>query len=140
MRLFFSSLTFNAKIYFASFLVSVVIMNGLSNSYLHRPELAQLLWLMMGFMYNMSEKVSLEQMKHRSHVSKMLTLNYLALIALATKNSTSSLLKKYCTRWMIERGFFNMNTNEFEIKRPRITSPARLEMLIYLAIERSVYS
>ena len=56
----------------------------------------------------------------------------LALITLDTRSSASLLLKKYRRRWMIERGFFNMNTNGFEIKRTRITSPARLEMLVYL--------
>ncbi len=56
----------------------------------------------------------------------------LALITLDTRSSASLLLKKYRRHWMIERGFFNMNTNGFEIQRTRITSPARLEMLVYL--------
>ena len=56
----------------------------------------------------------------------------LALVTLDTKSSARRLLKKYCRRWMIERGFFNMNTNGFEIKRTHITSVARLEMLIYV--------
>ncbi len=33
---------------------------------------------------------------------------------------------------MIERGFFNTNTNGFKIKRTHITSVARLEMQIYV--------
>lgn len=56
IRLFFSFSTFNVKLFFASFLISVIIMNGVSNSYWHRPELSQLFWLMMGFMYHMSER------------------------------------------------------------------------------------
>jgi len=56
----------------------------------------------------------------------------LALVTLDTENSARSLLKKYRRRWMIERGFFNMNTNGFEIKRTRIISTVRLEMLLYV--------
>ena len=69
---------------------------------------------------------------HRLRQDKYRRDDCLALVSLDTKSSSRSLIKRYRNRWMIERGFFNMNTNGFEIKRTRLTSVARIEMLIYI--------
>jgi len=69
---------------------------------------------------------------HRLKPSKEQRDDCLALVTLDTRSSAQKLLKKYRRRWMIERGFFNLNTNGFEIKRTRINSVARLEMLLYI--------
>jgi len=69
---------------------------------------------------------------HRLKPKKDRRDDCLALATLDTRSSAKTVLKKYRNRWMIERGFFNMNTNGFEIKRTRLISVARIEMLIYI--------
>lgn len=52
---FFSSISKVRKIWFISFLMSVIVMNFVSNAYISRVELSQYFWIIMGIFYNMDK-------------------------------------------------------------------------------------
>ena len=58
--------------------------------------------------------------------------DFLAVVTLDMELSSHELLKRFRRRWNIERSFFNLNTNGFEIKRTRLKEEYKLEMVTYL--------
>jgi hypothetical protein len=56
----------------------------------------------------------------------------LAVVTLNMDAEAEEVLREYGLRWGIERGFFNLNTNGFELKTTHLTNPFRIEMMFYI--------
>jgi O-antigen ligase len=62
--IFYSPVDIKLKIIFSGILVSVVVMNVVSNSYIVRVELAQYFWLFMGIFYALNDNIKRSWQEH----------------------------------------------------------------------------
>ena len=60
--------------------------------------------------------------------------DFLAVVTLDMELSSEEVLARFRKRWNIERAFFNLNTNGFEMKRTRLKDESKLEMVTYFLI------
>ncbi len=56
---------------------------------------------------------------------------FLAVVTLDMELSSEEVLERFRKRWNIERTFFNLNTNGFDIKRTRLKEEYKIEMVTY---------
>ena len=60
--------------------------------------------------------------------------DFLAVVTPDMELSSDKVLENFRKRWHIERSFFNLNTNGFEMKRTRIKDENKIEMVTYFLI------
>ena len=60
--------------------------------------------------------------------------NCLALISLDSSLDSVDILNQYNIRWKIERSFFNVETNGFNLQDTHLKSPKRIQMMFYILV------
>ena len=64
--IYFSNIPKNNKYWFLSVVISVLIMNFVSNGYVFRVELSQFFWLLMGIFYNQTKNINVQAAERKN--------------------------------------------------------------------------